>query len=140
MSNKQILQSNNNTLTVNNLELQNCIDLINTLPKYDTCTVSINNRFGNLFGYCFTCFNGESIVYKYNFSANTLGDVTITDVICGSAFSIIQYTSSGIYAYNGVTKIGSIDDRGSIFIAPTQPGVTGTAQIGVVSHSGGSTD
>lgn len=35
MSNKTILQSNNNILSTNNLELQNLIELANALPEAD---------------------------------------------------------------------------------------------------------
>lgn len=98
--------------------------------KYDTCTVSINPLSGKLFGYCFNCFDGEKVLQKYDFSNDDLGSVIITDVICGSTFSIISLVINVSLFTTNVTTVGSMNPRGGIFIAPTQPGSIATIQIG----------
>ncbi len=56
MSNKTILQSNNNILSANNLELQNLIELANNLPEastapnIETCTIQIVENGYDYFG------------------------------------------------------------------------------------------
>lgn len=56
MSNKTILQSNNDALSANNLELQNLIDLANALPEVstasniETCTIQIFENGYDYFG------------------------------------------------------------------------------------------
>lgn len=114
--------------------------------KYDTCTISINLRAGTLFGYCMTCFDGEKILQKYNFSTNNLGSITVTDVICGSTFSIIWDTTNGEISTNtsNLVMINSITNKGSMFIAPTQPGTSSLIQVASTgsggTHNGGSND
>lgn len=107
--------------------------------KYDTCTIYLSPDGGALFGYCVTCFDGKKVLQRYNFSTNDLGSIAIEDAICGSTFAIIsRIDNGGLYA-NNATKVGSINSRGAIFIAPTQPGDYATIQIGndEISHSGG---
>lgn len=98
--------------------------------KYDTCTVSITPAGGSLFGYCMTCFNGEKVLQKYNFSPDNLGSVTITDVICGSTFSIISRVDNCSLTFTNLIEVDSIWSKGAIFITPTQPGTIATIQIG----------
>lgn len=105
--------------------------------KYDTCTVSINPLGGKLFGYCFNCFDGEKVLQKYDFSNDDLGSVIITDVICGSTFSIISIVTNVSLFTTNVTTVGSLNQRGGIFIAPTQPGSIATIQIGADFVGGG---
>lgn len=106
--------------------------------KYDTCSVAITLASGSLFGYCMTCFDGEKVVQRYDFSTNNLGSIAITDVICGSTISIISSVNSGYSAFNDLIEVGSISSKGSILIAPTQPGAY--AQIRIGGASGGGSD
>lgn len=109
-----------------------------SVKKYDTCTIGITSIGGKLLGYCATCFDGENVVYKYNFSSNNLGNITITDVICGSVFSVIQEATKGeIITTDGLAVIHSISDKGSMFIAPATPGVSAMIQISSSSSGGG---
>lgn len=108
----------------------------NKNTKYDTCTISIKPISGSLFGYCMTCFDDEKVVQKYNFSISNLGNVTISDVICGSTFSIIWDTANGEVSTNNLVRVNSIANKGAMYIAPTQPGTSSVIQI-VSSNSGG---
>lgn len=108
----------------------------NKNTKYDTCTISIKPISGSLFGYCMTCFDDEKVVQKYNFSISNLGNVTISDVICGSTFSIIWDIANGEVSTNNLVRVNSIANKGAMYIAPTQPGTFSVIQI-VSSSSGG---
>lgn len=108
----------------------------NKNTKYDTCTISIKPISGSLFGYCMTCFDDEKVVQKYNFSISNLGNVTISDVICGSTFSIIWDIANGEVSTNNLVRVNSIANKGAMYIAPTQPGTSSVIQI-VSSSSGG---
>ena len=105
--------------------------------SYDTCTISITVEHGWLYGYCATCFDGEDITYKYNFLSSNLGNITITDVICGSPLSIIYRIGEGYILHQNLTLVNH-GYGGAIFIAPNQAETMATIQIG--SAGGGSAD
>lgn len=103
--------------------------------SYDTCTISIVAEGGWLYGYCATCFDGEDITYKYNFLSSNLGNITITDVICGSPFSIIYRVGAGSISHQNLTLI-NYGYGGAMFIAPNQAETMATIQIGSASSGG----
>lgn len=75
MSNKTILQSNNNILSTNNLELQNLIDLANALPEASQTNSSFitNKLLGSTIIADSSVFPAgllqEKELYKYNFTS-----------------------------------------------------------------------
>lgn len=109
--------------------------------SYDTCTVSVATIEGQLYSYCATCFDGENIVYKYNFSDSNLGDTTITGVICGSPISITCKVTNGILDYDeNLTLVGKQNSIGAIFIAPSQAEAMATIRLGSYPNISGGGD
>lgn len=103
--------------------------------SYDTCTISIEEASGLLYGYCATCFDGKDITYKYNFLSSSLGNITITDVICGSPLSIICRVYRGSILYQNLTLVNNIYNC-AILIAPNQAETIATIQIGAANDGG----
>lgn len=106
--------------------------------KYDTCTISIYPSGGKLLGYCATCFDGKNTSYKYKSSVTNLGNVTITDVICGSVFSIIcEAPTGGTIGTTHLEAIYTNTTKGAAFI-PRTPGASATINITASGNGGGS--
>ena len=132
------------SLNTNIINLRELLNKVNNLPngessveKYDTCTININTSGGKLLGYCATCFDGKDISYKYKESVNNLGNVTITDVICGSVFSIICEAPNGGIGTTYLETIYLNITKGAAFI-PRTPGVSATINISTSLSGGGS--
>lgn len=99
MSNKTILQSNNNILSANNLELQNLIDLANNLPEAGSGTIDMpfevkltsNESTYTNWGYDW-CPNQKAVV----FYAYTHNGYTPRFVKC--KIGTKEYTQDSIYS------------------------------------------
>ena len=105
--------------------------------SYDTCTIFITMPAGDLFGYCFTCFDGNAIVYRHGFSNSGLNAITLNDVVCGSSFALVHQVSTGAITYNNLTLVGWSQARGSVFVAPNAAGAIASIQIGDPFSGGG---
>lgn len=154
MSNyKSNLQSNNETLSANNLDLQSLIEQANALPdagggessSIDTCTVIVEYS-----SYPIKCIhytkveNGKikTITLGGGYSNTSVGAITTTleNVLCGSAFSITYIggasigMASTIKITNGTVLVSSLNAVATsyptgYFIAPITPGVISTITV-----------
>lgn len=114
-----------------------------------TCTVTISTTYygvseARIFGYSYTAFeNGEIVVKQKSIPVDGFASAVISDVVCGSAITIMLNGIEHMYTYNGnviVTSFGTWSFTScpvAILCAPNVPGSSSSIVFDCQDQGGG---